>query len=105
MQEVREKFDTNHLDGVIFDRDGVLLVDRHYMISPDQIRWALVAFDLIKSLNSRSVKVMVATNQSGVARGYFGEADVDKHHQAIHDLLSNQGLWIETIEYRGGPVL
>jgi D-glycero-D-manno-heptose 1,7-bisphosphate phosphatase len=87
------------LEGVIFDRDGVLLVDRHYMISPDDISWIAGAVDLIRLLNLHSVKVMVATNQSGVARGYFDQAAVEKLHLEITDQLESQGLWIDAIEY------
>jgi D-glycero-D-manno-heptose 1,7-bisphosphate phosphatase len=87
------------LEGVIFDRDGVLLVDRHYMISPADISWIDGAVELIRLLNLHAVKVMVATNQSGVARGYFDQAAVENLHLEITNQLESQGLWIDAIEY------
>ncbi len=87
------------LEGIIFDRDGVLIFDMHHLSSPDQIRWVPGALDLIRLLNQNSVKVMVATNQSGVARGYFSENNVKEIHEVIQKILKGKGLWIDAIEY------
>jgi D-glycero-D-manno-heptose 1,7-bisphosphate phosphatase len=99
MQDTQEGLDTKPLDGVIFDRDGVLIVDTDYLISPGQIRWVPGALELIRLLNSHAVKVMVATNQSGVARGYFDETQVGRLHLAIQNILGSHGLWIDAFEY------
>ncbi len=77
----------------------MLIVDFDYAIRPEQICWIPGAQDLIRLLNLHGVKVMIATNQSGVARGYFGEMELEAFHQTIQDDLLNKGLWIDAIEY------
>lgn len=71
---------------VIFDRDGVLNEDVGYAHRPDQIRWVEGAMAAVKAVNDAGLFAFVATNQSGVARGYYGEAEV----VALHDWMNAQ---------------
>jgi D-glycero-D-manno-heptose 1,7-bisphosphate phosphatase len=65
---------------VIFDRDGVLNDDVGYAYQPAQIRWVEGAMGAVKAVNDAGLFAFVATNQSGVARGYYTEADVVALH-------------------------
>jgi D-glycero-D-manno-heptose 1,7-bisphosphate phosphatase len=69
---------------VIFDRDGVLNEDVGYAHQPAQIRWVEGAMAAVRSVNDAGLFAFVATNQSGVARGYYSEADV----VALHDWMN-----------------
>jgi len=69
---------------VIFDRDGVLNEDIGYAHRPAQIRWVEGAMAAVKAVNDAGLFAFVATNQSGVARGYYTEADV----VALHDWMN-----------------
>jgi D-glycero-D-manno-heptose 1,7-bisphosphate phosphatase len=69
---------------VIFDRDGVLNEDVGYAYRPDQIRWVEGAIAAVKAVNDAGLYAFVATNQSGVARGYYTEA----HVVALHDWMN-----------------
>jgi D-glycero-D-manno-heptose 1,7-bisphosphate phosphatase len=69
---------------VIFDRDGVLNEDVGYAHSPAQIRWVEGAMAAVRAVNDSGLYAFVATNQSGVARGYYSEADV----AALHDWMN-----------------
>jgi D-glycero-D-manno-heptose 1,7-bisphosphate phosphatase len=69
---------------VIFDRDGVLNEDVAYAYRPDQIRWVEGAMAAVSAVNEAGLYAFVATNQSGVARGYYTEADV----VALHDWMN-----------------
>ena len=84
---------------VFLDRDGTICKDVHYMRSPEQFELLPDAAEGIKLLNELGVKVIVATNQSGVARGYFTEADLQKIHERMIEELSKRGARIGAIYY------
>jgi D-glycero-D-manno-heptose 1,7-bisphosphate phosphatase len=77
--------------GVIFDRDGVLNVDHGYVGQVERLTWIDGARRAIARLNAADIVTVVATNQSGVARGYFGETDVDQVHDAMQSDLAPCG--------------
>ena len=79
------------LKAVFFDRDGVLNLDHGYVCEPDQLDWIPGAREAVAILNAAGVKVLVVTNQSGVARGYFTEAQVDGFHAALQAGLARVG--------------
>jgi len=79
------------LTAVFFDRDGVLNVDHGYVCEPERLDWIPGAREAVAALNAAGVKVLVVTNQSGVARGYFTEAQVDAFHAALQAGLAEVG--------------
>ena len=58
------------------DRDGVLIKNYHYNVDSNKIKWLKGAIEAIKILNKRKIKVIVVTNQSGIARGLFKEKNL-----------------------------
>lgn len=56
---------------LFLDRDGVLNVDRHYIFRPDQFEVIDGAFDVLRGAQALGYALIVVTNQSGIARGYF----------------------------------
>jgi D-glycero-D-manno-heptose 1,7-bisphosphate phosphatase len=83
--------------GVIFDRDGVLIVDHGYVGSIARLEWMPGARRAIGRLNRLGVAVAVATNQSGVARGYYDLADVDRLHRVMSEHLAAEAAHIDAI--------
>jgi D-glycero-D-manno-heptose 1,7-bisphosphate phosphatase len=77
--------------GVIFDRDGVLNVDHGYVFRAEQLEWRPGAREAVARLNRAGVAVTVATNQSGVARGYYGLDDLDEFHEHMQLQLAEVG--------------
>lgn len=65
------------------DRDGVVIEDGNYISKIEEIFFLPKAIDAIKLLNNSGYLVVITTNQSGIARGFFTEADLDKIHTHI----------------------
>ncbi|HTI67621.1 MAG TPA: HAD family hydrolase [Caulobacteraceae bacterium] len=84
---------------VIFDRDGVLNRDVGYAHRPDQIAWIEGAAEAVRAVNDAGLLALVATNQSGVARGFYGEADVRALHEWMAAELAAQGARIDGFVY------
>lgn len=80
---------------VIFDRDGVLNLDVGYAHRPDQIVWTPEVAAAVRAVNAAGLKALVATNQSGVARGYFDEAQVLALHHWMTAELAAAGARID----------
>ncbi len=76
---------------VIFDRDGTLIEDTGYPIDPATLIWKQGALKVLSWLRSQGTIVTVATNQSGVARGYFGLDQVHAFHAAMDALIKAKG--------------
>lgn len=85
---------------VLLDRDGVINEDSDQFIkSPDEWRPIERSLAAIALLNARSFKVVVASNQSGIARGLFDLATLDRIHQKMLDLLAELGGTIDAIYF------
>ena len=80
---------------VFFDRDGVLNLDCGYLFEVDKFVWQTGAKEIIGWLNDNGWLVIVVTNQSGVARGYYTEEDVMKLHQWMNEQLAVCGAHID----------
>jgi len=84
---------------VFFDRDGTICEEVGYLSSPDQLVLIEGAAEGIRDLNSAGILVVITTNQSGVARGYFPEDVVEAVHERMRKLLSAQGARVDAIYY------
>ena len=61
---------------VFIDKDGTLVEDLPYNVDPARVRFAPGAREAIRLLGGVGLDLVVVTNQSGVARGYFDETDL-----------------------------
>lgn len=77
------------------DRDGVLNVDHGYAHRIDQLDWVAGASEAVRLLNEAGFTVIVVTNQSGVARGMYSEADIHAFHAHMQEVLKAQGAHID----------
>ena len=71
---------------VFLDRDGVLNADIGYLWRKEDFNWIPGAPEAVRLFNQRGWRVVVVTNQSGVARGYYQESDV----QLLHDWMNEE---------------
>ena len=84
---------------VFLDRDGTIARDIHYCSCPEDFELFPDTAKAIKLLNEHGFKVIVVTNQSGIARGYFTEETLAKIHQKMKDELAKEGAFIDAIYY------
>ncbi len=75
------------MEAVFLDKDGTLVEDVPYNVDPDHIRLMHHAGDGLRLLHRAGYKLIVISNQSGVARGYFPEAALAAVEQRLRDLL------------------
>lgn len=76
---------------VFIDRDGTLNVEKEYLHRVEECELIPGAGQAIRLLNQAGWLVVVVTNQSGVARGYYREQDVVALHRHIDAELSRNG--------------
>ena len=84
---------------VFFDRDGTLNVDIHYLHRPQDFIWTEDAQEAIRYCNDKGYLVIVVTNQSGVARGYYSEADIHFLHDWMNKELVKEGAHLDALYY------
>ena len=82
---------------VLLDRDGTIVVERNYLSHPDQIKLIPGAAEGLKLLAQLGLGLLVVTNQSGIARGYFDEVRLAQIHERMCDLLAEQGVRLDGI--------
>ena len=83
---------------IILDRDGVVNHDaKSYITSPDHWHPIPGSLDAIARLSHAGVRVVVATNQSGIARGLYDIDDLNRIHQKMHAHVQERGGHIEAI--------
>jgi D-glycero-D-manno-heptose 1,7-bisphosphate phosphatase len=81
------------------DRDGVINVDFGYTYRPEDLALTPTAAAGIALLNRQGYRVVVVTNQSGVARGLYGVNEVERFHEALQARLSAEGARIDAFYY------
>ena len=76
---------------VFLDRDGTLIIDRHYLGDPEGVTLLPGAAAGLRRLNEAGIAAVLVTNQSGIGRGYFGEAEYRAVHARLLDVLAGEG--------------
>ena len=84
---------------VFLDRDGVLCTEVDYMHTPSQFHLIPGVVKALKCMKRKNFLLVVATNQSGIARGYFTEEDVQKVNKRMIDELGKNRITLDRIYY------
>ncbi|MFN3077243.1 MAG: D-glycero-beta-D-manno-heptose 1,7-bisphosphate 7-phosphatase [Alphaproteobacteria bacterium] len=80
---------------VLLDRDGTINFDAHYLSSPDQLKLLPGAGAGLRRMSALGLGLVVVTNQSGIARGYFTLDQLDAIHERLHRMLAAEGVRLD----------
>lgn len=85
---------------IFLDRDGVLNLDTGYVYRPQDLKLLEGVGETLVALKNKGYLLVVVSNQSGVARGYFSTSDVEAFHAAMQQQLErNYGVRLDRFEY------
>lgn len=84
---------------VFLDRDGTMAPDVHYCSCVEDFELFPCTAEAIRLLNEHGLKVIVVTNQSGIARGFFTEETLAKIHKKMKEELARGGARVDGIYY------
>jgi D-glycero-D-manno-heptose 1,7-bisphosphate phosphatase len=84
---------------VFLDRDGTIIEDRHHLGDPDEVRLLPDAARAIRMLSDEGFLVIIASNQSGVARGLFDEETLAAVHARLEELLAAENTGLDGAYY------
>jgi D-glycero-D-manno-heptose 1,7-bisphosphate phosphatase len=86
------------MDAAVFlDRDGTLIEERHYLCRPEGVALFQGAATALRGLLDRGFKLFIVSNQSGVGRGYFTMADVEKVNARVLEEFALEGVYFAKI--------
>jgi D-glycero-D-manno-heptose 1,7-bisphosphate phosphatase len=89
----------NRQPAVFFDRDGTLNEEVEFLSTPAQLRLFAGAGRAVRAVNESGFLAFVISNQSGIARGFFTEADLIPIHAKLEQELGAKGARIDRIYY------
>jgi D-glycero-D-manno-heptose 1,7-bisphosphate phosphatase len=84
---------------IFLDRDGTINEDIGYASHPDDLNIYSFAAEAIRLINDAGFKVIVVTNQSGIARGLYDEAMLSTIHKKLIGELESHGARIDAVYY------
>ena len=84
---------------VFLDRDNTLIADPGYISSPEQVHLMPGVGDALRNLRRGGFKLVLVTNQSGIARGLLSVADLERIHAELRRQLQEQGASLDAIYY------
>jgi heptosyltransferase-2 len=84
---------------VFLDRDGTINKDTGYIKTPDELELLPGVVEAVARLNRAGARVVVVTNQSGIARGYLTGSALEAIHRKMLALFQAGGAWLDAIYY------
>ena len=85
--ETRKRKTENSRRALFLDRDGTLILDKHYLADPAGVELIPGVADALRRARALGYRLFILTNQSGIARGYFTVDDVHRCNERMDELL------------------
>ena len=89
----------NKRSAIFLDRDGIIIHDTGYLSNPSKVSLIPDVIEALKKLKNNGFLLVIISNQSGVGRGYFSEADLKFVHKKMLKLLEVNGIYIDGSYY------
>src|SRR5436305_10588647 len=83
----------------LLDRDGTVLVEKHYLKTVDRLELLPNSAAGLRLLADRGFGLIVITNQSGIGRGLITVAEVEAIHAELKKRLAREGVSLAAIYY------
>lgn len=83
----------------VLDRDGTVILERHHLSRPHEVELIPGVASGLRDLKDLGLGLVVITNQSGIGRGFFDCAQLDRIHQRMDQLLTKEGVHLDGIYY------
>lgn len=84
---------------LFLDRDGVINIDHGYVYQPQDFEFVPDIFDLVRTARDVGYKVIVITNQAGIGRGYYTEAQFHALTQWMRQRFEDQSASIDAVYF------
>lgn len=86
-------------NAIFLDRDGTINVEKDYLYRIEDFEFLPGVIEALKALQSAGFKLIIITNQSGIARGYYSEEDFQKLNAWMIEELLTHGIEIAAVYY------
>ena len=90
---------TERNKAVFLDRDGTINVEKHYLYKIEDFELLPSVVEGLKKLQEAGYLLIVITNQSGIARGYYTEEEYNRLNQHMLGVLESKGVYISDVFY------
>ncbi|MBI5393798.1 MAG: HAD family hydrolase [Verrucomicrobia bacterium] len=84
---------------VFIDRDGTLVEEIHYLHRPEDVIIVKGAAAALKKLRRAGFLIFIITNQAGIGRGYYTEADMQRVHRHLLGALGKDGAAVDGVYF------
>jgi D-glycero-D-manno-heptose 1,7-bisphosphate phosphatase len=84
---------------VFLDRDGTVIVERHYLSNPEEVELIAGVGAALRELHEMGLAVALVTNQSAIGRGFFDLRRLKEIHGRLQELLDAEGVCLEGIYF------
>lgn len=85
--------------GAFLDRDGTIIVEHEYLDDPAGVELVPGAAAALRRLRDAGFILIVVTNQSGIARGFYTLRDFEAVQARLEDMLRHEGVQLDGVYY------
>lgn len=84
---------------VFIDRDGVIIEERNYAYRTEDLKFIPGSVEGLRALSRSGYRIIIVTNQAGIARGFFTEEDYQRFTAHLLGLLKDDGVRIDAVYF------